>query len=92
MHGPDRGGHAVAGGDADSLAYPRGDTSSGIGIAICGVVLPGPDDRAPDGVPGRLARGIARGLFIADSDRHFAAMRAFDEYELKTTRYYVPGG
>lgn len=40
---------------------------------------------------GRLARGIARGLFIADMDRHFAAMQAFDEYELKPTRYYVPG-
>jgi len=40
---------------------------------------------------GRLARGIARGLFVADADRHYAAMMAFDEYELKATRYYVPG-
>jgi len=39
----------------------------------------------------RLARGIARGLFVMDADKHYAAMMAFDEHELKTTRHYVPG-
>jgi cation diffusion facilitator CzcD-associated flavoprotein CzcO len=39
----------------------------------------------------RLARGIARSLFAMDADKHYAAMLAFDEHELKTTRYYVPG-
>ena len=40
---------------------------------------------------GRLARGIARSLFVMDTDQHYAAMLAFDEHELKPTRYYVPG-
>ncbi len=39
---------------------------------------------------GRLARGVARSLFVMDADKHLAAMRAFDEPELKPTRYYVP--
>jgi cation diffusion facilitator CzcD-associated flavoprotein CzcO len=40
----------------------------------------------------RLAQGIARSLFVIDRERHFESMLAFDEHELKPTRYYVPGG
>jgi len=28
---------------------------------------------------------------VMDADQHYAAMLAFDEHELKPTRYYVPG-
>jgi cation diffusion facilitator CzcD-associated flavoprotein CzcO len=38
----------------------------------------------------RLAQGIARGLFGMDRERHFAAMQAYDDQELKPTRYFVP--
>ncbi len=40
----------------------------------------------------RLAQGIARGLFVMDRERHLAAMRAFDDQELKPTRYFTPRG
>ncbi len=38
----------------------------------------------------RLAEAIVRDLFVADADRHFAALLAHEEEELKTTRQYVP--
>lgn len=38
----------------------------------------------------RIAQGIARDLFVADAQKHHAAMLAFSEYELKTTRYFKP--
>jgi hypothetical protein len=40
---------------------------------------------------GRLVCGITRGLFVADADKQCAAMIAFDEHGLKTTKYYVTG-
>jgi hypothetical protein len=40
---------------------------------------------------GRLVCGITRGLFVADADKQCAAMMAFDEHGLKTTKYYVTG-
>ena len=39
----------------------------------------------------RLARGIARALFVMDRAQHLAAMQAFDEHELHSTPYDVPG-
>ena len=38
----------------------------------------------------RLARGIARDLFLADADRHWERLLAHTEDELKPTRYWVP--
>jgi cation diffusion facilitator CzcD-associated flavoprotein CzcO len=38
----------------------------------------------------RLAGAIARDLFVADADRHFGALLAHEEEELKTTGLYVP--
>ncbi len=38
----------------------------------------------------RLAEGIVRDLFVADADRHFDALLAHEEEELKPTRLYVP--
>jgi FAD-dependent urate hydroxylase len=38
----------------------------------------------------RLAEGIVRDLFVADADRHFQALLAHEEEELKTTGQYVP--
>ena len=40
----------------------------------------------------RLAEGIARDLFVEDADRHWAALQAHNEDELKPTRYFVPLG
>ena len=37
----------------------------------------------------RLTQGIARDLFAADQERHYEALLAHAEAELKTTRYYV---
>jgi FAD-dependent urate hydroxylase len=37
----------------------------------------------------RLAEGIVRDLFVADADRHFEALLAHEEEELKTTGQYV---
>ena len=39
---------------------------------------------------GRLAEAIMRDLFVADADRHFAALLAYNEEELVQTPYYVP--
>jgi cation diffusion facilitator CzcD-associated flavoprotein CzcO len=39
----------------------------------------------------RLAQGIARDLFLADADAHYARLRAHNEDEMKPTRYFVPG-
>ena len=41
---------------------------------------------------GRLAEAIVRDLFQADADRHFEALLAHDEEELKPTAHYVPKG
>jgi len=38
----------------------------------------------------RLAEGIVRDLFVADADRHFDALLAHEEEELKATGLYVP--
>ena len=38
----------------------------------------------------RLAEGIVRDLFVADSDRLFEELLAHEEEELKPTRQYVP--
>lgn len=38
----------------------------------------------------RLAEGIVRDLFVGDADRHFDALLAHEEEELKPTRLYVP--
>jgi cation diffusion facilitator CzcD-associated flavoprotein CzcO len=38
----------------------------------------------------RLAEAIVRDLFVADADRHWQALLAHSEEELKPTRYYVP--
>jgi cation diffusion facilitator CzcD-associated flavoprotein CzcO len=38
----------------------------------------------------RLAEGIVRDLFVADADRHFEALLAHEEEELRTTGQYVP--
>lgn len=38
----------------------------------------------------RLVQAIARDLFVADEQRLYAALRAHDEPELKTTRWFVP--
>lgn len=40
----------------------------------------------------RLAEAIVRDLFVADADRHYAALLAHNEDELKQTRYFVPLG
>ena len=37
----------------------------------------------------RLAQGIARDLFAADADRHYARLLAHNEDELKPTKYFV---
>ena len=39
---------------------------------------------------GRLAEAIVRDLFVADADRHFEALLAHEEEELKPTGQYVP--
>jgi cation diffusion facilitator CzcD-associated flavoprotein CzcO len=38
----------------------------------------------------RLAEGIARDLFVEDAERHWAALQAHNEDELKPTQYFVP--
>ncbi len=38
----------------------------------------------------RLAEGIVRDLFVADADRHFDALLAHEEEELKPTGQYMP--
>ena len=38
----------------------------------------------------RLVEGIVRDLFVADADRHFDALLAHEEEELKPTGMYVP--
>ena len=38
----------------------------------------------------RLAEAIVRDLFVADADRHYEALLAHEEEELKTTGMYVP--
>jgi cation diffusion facilitator CzcD-associated flavoprotein CzcO len=38
----------------------------------------------------RLTEGIVRDLFVADADRHFEALLAHEEEELKATGLYVP--
>lgn len=38
----------------------------------------------------RLAEGIVRDLFVADADRHFEALLAHEEEELRPTGRYVP--
>ena len=38
----------------------------------------------------RLARGVARDLFLADADLHWQRLLAHTEDELKSTRYWVP--
>ncbi len=38
----------------------------------------------------RLAEGIVRDLFVANADRHFEALLAHEEEELKATGLYVP--
>ena len=38
----------------------------------------------------RLAEGVARDLFVEDAERHWAALQAHNEDELKPTRYFVP--
>ena len=38
----------------------------------------------------RLAEGIVRDLFVADADRHFDALLAHEEEELKPTGQFVP--
>ncbi len=38
----------------------------------------------------RLVEGVVRDLFVADSDRHFEALLAHEEEELKPTGLYVP--
>lgn len=38
----------------------------------------------------RLAEAIVKDLFVADADRHWQALLAHSEEELKPTRYYVP--
>lgn len=38
----------------------------------------------------RLAAAIVSDLFVADADRHFDALLAYDEPELAPTRYYIP--
>ena len=38
----------------------------------------------------RLTQAIARDLFVADADRHMAALLAHNEDELRPTRYFVP--
>ena len=38
----------------------------------------------------RLAEAIVRDLFVCDADRHFQALLAHEEEELKTTGLYVP--
>ena len=39
---------------------------------------------------GRLAQAIARDLFVADADRHWARLQALEEPELLPTKWYVP--
>ncbi|GAB3774329.1 NAD(P)/FAD-dependent oxidoreductase [Ramlibacter monticola] len=41
---------------------------------------------------GRLAQSIARDLFVADADLHWARLQALEEPELLPTRWYVPPG
>jgi cation diffusion facilitator CzcD-associated flavoprotein CzcO len=38
----------------------------------------------------RLAQGIARDLFAADADAHYARLLAHNEDEMKPTRFFVP--
>ena len=38
----------------------------------------------------RLAQGLARDLFLADADAHWARLQAHEEPELLATRWYVP--
>ena len=38
----------------------------------------------------RLSEGIVRDLFVANADRHFEALLAHEEEELKATGLYVP--
>jgi cation diffusion facilitator CzcD-associated flavoprotein CzcO len=40
----------------------------------------------------RLAEAVVRDLFVADADKHFEALLAHEEEELKPTRLYVPKG
>jgi FAD-dependent urate hydroxylase len=40
----------------------------------------------------RLAQAIARDLFVADADAHWARLQAHEEAELLATRWYVPPG
>jgi FAD-dependent urate hydroxylase len=37
----------------------------------------------------RLAQGIARDLFLEDADRHYENLLAYNEDELKPTRYFI---
>lgn len=40
----------------------------------------------------RLAQAIARDLFVADADAHWARLQAHEEPELLATKWYVPPG